>query len=113
MYALKNRVTLIGNVGNPPEVRLTENQKKLVRFSIATNDSYKNSQGEKVTSTTWHSVVAWNTLAEIVEKYVNKGTELAIEGKLINRNYTDTDGNKKYVSEIHLTELLLLGSKAS
>ncbi|MEO5984215.1 MAG: single-stranded DNA-binding protein [Ferruginibacter sp.] len=113
MYALRNRVQLIGNLGNAPEIKKTENGKKLVRFSVATNESYKNSNGEKVTETQWHNLVAWGKLADIAEKLLNKGTEVAIEGKLINRNYTDKEGIKKYITEIQVNELLLLGGKAS
>lgn len=108
---LKNCVNLIGFVGGPPEVKNTENGKKLARFSIATNETYRNSKGEKVKETTWHSMIAWGKIADIVEKYLNKGSEVAIEGKLINRSYTDKEGTKKYISEIQINELLLLGSK--
>ena len=109
MYALKNKVQLIGNLGNAPEVRNTESGKKLVRFSVATNEQYKNAKGEKVTETQWHNLIAWGKVADIVEKYLVKGTEVAIEGKLINRNYMDKEGNKKYITEIQVTELLMLG----
>ncbi len=111
MYALKNKVQLIGNLGNAPEVRNTESGKKLVRFSVATNESYRNAKGEKVTETQWHNLIAWGSVAEIAEKFLQKGTEVAIEGKLVNRNYTDKEGNKKYITEIQVNELLLLGSK--
>lgn len=113
MYALKNKVQLIGNLGNAPEVRETENGKKLARFSIATNQSYRNSNGEKVTETTWHQLIAWGAIADIAEKYLNKGSEVAIEGKLVNRNYLDKEGVKRFITEIQVNELLLLGSKAS
>jgi single-strand DNA-binding protein len=109
MYALKNKVQLIGNLGNAPEVRNTESGKKLVRFSVATNEQYKNAKGEKVTETQWHNLIAWGKVADIVEKYLTKGTEVAIEGKLINRNYMDKEGNKKYITEIQVTEVLMLG----
>jgi single-strand DNA-binding protein len=109
MYALKNKVQLIGNLGNAPEVRNTETGKKLVRFSVATNEQYKNAKGEKVTETQWHNLIAWGKVADIVEKYLTKGTEVAIEGKLINRNYMDKEGNKKYITEIQVTEVLMLG----
>lgn len=112
MYALKNKVQLIGNLGNAPEVKTTESGKKLAKFSVATNESYRNAKGEKVTETTWHNLVAWGKVAEIAEKYLNKGSEIAIEGKLINRSYTDKDGNKKYITEVQVNELLMLGSKA-
>ena len=111
MYALKNKVQLIGNLGNAPEVKTTESGKKLARFSVATNESYRNAKGEKVTETTWHNLVAWGKVADIAEKYLTKGKEIAIEGKLINRSYTDKDGNKKYITEVEVHELLMLGSK--
>ncbi len=111
MNALKNKVQLIGNLGNAPEVRNTESGKKLVRFSIATNESYRNAKGEKVTETQWHNLIAWGKVADIAEKYLTKGSEVAIEGKLMNNNYTDKDGNKKYSTEIQVHELLLLGTK--
>jgi single-strand DNA-binding protein len=109
MYALKNKVQLIGNLGNAPEVRNTESGKKLVRFSVATNEQYKNAKGERVTETQWHNLIAWGKLADIAEKFLVKGTEVAIEGKLVNRNYTDKEGNKKYITEVQVNELLMLG----
>ena len=113
MNALKNKVQLIGNLGSAPEVKNTENGKKLAKFSIATNETYYNAKGEKVTETQWHNLIAWGKVAEIVEKYLIKGTEVAIEGKLMNNNYTDKDGNKRYNTEVQVHELLLLGGKPS
>ena len=113
MYTLRNKIQLIGNLGNAPEVKTTENGKKLCRFSIATNESYRNTQGDKISETTWHQLIAWGAIAEIAEKYLDKGSEVAIEGKLINRNYTDKEGTKRFVTEIQVNELLLLGSKVS
>jgi len=112
MYALKNKVQLIGNLGNAPEVKILESGKKMVRFSVATNEVYRNAKGEKITETQWHNLVAWGKIAEIVEKYLDKGKEIAIEGKLINRSYNDKEGNKKYITEIQVNELLMLGAKA-
>lgn len=109
MYSLKNKVQLIGNLGNAPEVKTTESGKKLARFSVATNESYRNAKGEKVKETTWHNAVAWGKVAELAEKYLTKGKEVAVEGKLINRSYTDKDGNKKYVTEVEVNEILMLG----
>ncbi|MEO6230057.1 MAG: single-stranded DNA-binding protein [Ferruginibacter sp.] len=111
MNALKNKVQLIGNLGNVPEIKNTESGKKLARFSIATNEKFLNSKGEKITETTWHNLVAWGKMADIAEKYLVKGTEVIIEGKLINRTYNDKDGNKKYITEILVNELLMLGNK--
>jgi single-strand DNA-binding protein len=109
MSALKNRVQLIGNLGNTPEIRNTENGKKMVRFSMATNEVYKNAKGERVTETQWHNLIGWGKIAEIAEKSLAKGTEVAIEGKLINNNYVDKEGNKKYSTEVLINELLLIG----
>jgi len=111
MYALKNKVQLIGNLGNAPEIKSIESGKKMARFSIATNENYRNAKGEKVTETTWHNLVAWGKVADLAEKFLQKGTEVVIEGKLINRSYTDKDGIKKYISEVQVNELLLLNSK--
>jgi single-strand DNA-binding protein len=113
MYALKNKVQLIGNLGGKPEVKSMETGKKRAQFSVATNETYRNAKGEKVTETQWHRVVAWGRVAEIVEKYLDKGREVAIEGKLVNRSYTDKDGNKKYITEVLVSELLLLGAKTA
>jgi single-strand DNA-binding protein len=109
MYALKNKVQLIGNLGNAPEVKTTESGKKLARFSVATNESYRNAKGEKVTETTWHNLVAWGKVADIAEKYLTKGKEVAIEGKLFNRSYTDKEGIKRYATEIQVNEILMFG----
>ena len=111
MSTLRNKVQLIGNLGNNPEIITLESGKKLAKISIATNETYKNAQGEKVTDTQWHNVVAWNKTAEIIEKFVQKGSEVAIEGKLTSRSYEDKDGAKKYITEIVCNELLMLGSK--
>ena len=112
MWALQNKVQLIGNLGSKPEIKSTEKGKKLAQFSIATNESYRNSKGEKVTETQWHRIVAWGKVAELAEKYLDKGKEVAIEGKLVNRSYLDKEGNKKYITEVQMSEMLLLGSKA-
>lgn len=111
MNTLRNKVQLIGNLGNDPEVITLESGKKLVKFSLATNDSYKNAKGEKVVDTQWHNVVAWNKTAEIIENYVTKGNEIAIEGKLSSRSYEDTNGVKRYITEVVCNEVLLLGNK--
>jgi single-strand DNA-binding protein len=109
MYAIRNKVQLIGNLGQTPEVRTTENGKKVARFSIATHDTYRNTSGQKVSETLWHNVIAWGKLAEITEKYLTKGKEVAVVGKLVHRNYLDKNGIKRYVSEVVLNELLMLG----
>jgi single-strand DNA-binding protein len=111
MSTLRNKVQLIGNLGNDPEIITLESGKKLAKFSIATNETYKNSQGEKVTDTQWHTVIAWNKTADIVEKYLEKGKEVALDGKITYRSYEDKDGEKRYVTEIIVNEILLLGNK--
>lgn len=111
MATLRNKVQLIGNLGNNPEVKQLENGSKVANFSIATNETYKNAKGEKVTDTQWHNVVAWNKTAEILEKFTNKGSEIALEGKLTSRSYEDKEGNKKYITEVVADEILLLDKK--
>ena len=111
MSTLRNKVQLIGNVGNEPEITNLESGKKVAKFSIATNESYKDSKGEKVTNTQWHNIVAWGKIAEIVEKYVGKGKEVALEGKLTSRSYETKEGEKRYVTEVVVDEILLLGIK--
>ncbi|WP_026750348.1 MULTISPECIES: single-stranded DNA-binding protein [Sediminibacterium] len=112
MNAVKNKVQLIGNLGQDPEVKTIGEDKKVAHLSLATNENYKNAKGEKVTETQWHNVVAWGKLADIAEKYLVKGTEVVIEGKLVNRNYTDKQGVKRYATEIQANELLILTKKA-
>ena len=111
MNTLRNKVQLIGNLGQNPEVKELNDGKKVAKFSLATNETYRNKAGEKVTDTQWHNLVAWGKNAEIIEKYLKKGSEVAIEGKLLNRNYTDKEGVKRYVTEIQVSELLMLGGK--
>jgi single-strand DNA-binding protein len=109
MYALRNKVQLIGHLGGKPEVKQTSAGRKWATFRIATNESYRNAKGEKVTETQWHRIVAWGKVAEVVEKYCDKGKEVALEGKLVTRIYNDKDGSKKYMTEVQASELLLLG----
>jgi len=111
MNALKNRVQLIGNLGNEPEIIVMESGRKLAKFAIATNETYKNANGEKVTDTQWHNIIAWNKTAEIIEKYVQKGHEIMIEGKLTSRSYETKEGEKKYITEVVCNELLMLGNR--
>ena len=111
MNSLRNKVTLIGNLGNDPDIKEFDTGKKLARLSIATNESYTNASGEKIKETQWHNLIAWGKTAEIMEKYLIKGSEVAVEGKLVNRNYTDKDGTKRYVSEVQVSDFLLIGGK--
>jgi single-strand DNA-binding protein len=106
---MKNKVQLIGNAGNDPIIKSFEGGKKLANLTIATNESYKNDKGEKVEQTEWHSVVAWGKTAEIIEKFVTKGKQIAIEGKLTHRSYEDKNGEKRYVTEVVANEIMLLG----
>ena len=109
MNALRNKGQLIGRVGQDPEILNLETGKKLAKFSIATNDNYTNAKGEKVEHTDWHNVVAWGNTAEIIEQFVNKGKEIAVEGKLTTRSWEDKEGQKRYTTEVLCSELLLLG----
>jgi len=109
MSTLRNKVQLIGHVGNDPEIKTFDGGKKLAKLNVATNESYKNDKGEKVEDTQWHSLIAWGKTADIIENYVVKGKEIAIEGKLTHRSYEDKNGEKRYVTEVVIDELLLLG----
>ena len=111
MSTLRNKVQLIGNVGKEPEIVNLESGKKLAKFSLATNENYKNGNGERVTDTQWHNIIAWGKTADLIEKYVMKGREVGVEGKLTNRSWNDTDGNKHYITEVVCNELLLMGNK--
>lgn len=111
MNNLRNSVRLIGNLGANPEVKSLEKGNKVARFSIATNDSYIDKDGKKVTDTQWHNIVAWGKAAELVEEYLSKGSEIALEGKLTSRSYESKDGEKKYFTEIVMAEMVMLGKK--
>ncbi|MCM4157583.1 single-stranded DNA-binding protein [Gramella sp. AN32] len=110
MSTLKNHVQLIGNVGQEPSITNLESGKKVARFSLATNEYYKNEKGEKVQNTEWHTIVTWGKTAEIIEQYAGKGKEIGVSGKLKSRSYEDKDGVKRYVTEVEANEILLLGS---
>jgi len=105
-----NKVILVGNVGNDPEVQYIKEDVPVAKFRLATNESYKNKDGERVTNTEWHNVVVWRGLAKVVEKYVKKGSKLYIEGKITNRQY-EKDGVTKYFTEIVAREMVMLDSK--
>ena len=111
MSTIRNHVQLIGNIGQEPTITNLESGKKVARFSLATNEYYKDSKGEKQTDTNWHTIVAWGKTAEIIEKYAGKGKEIGVVGKLKTRTYTTDDGNQRYVTEVEANEILLLGSK--
>lgn len=109
MNALRNRVQLIGRLGQDPEIITFKDGNKLAKFSMATNDDYVDKEGKKVERTHWHNVVVKGSLTKIVENYISKGQEIAIEGKLTNRVWEDDKGNKNYITEVMCTEILLLG----
>lgn len=111
MNDLNNKVQLIGNLGMDPEMFTFENGNKKAKFSVATTQTYYDNKGEKVDDTQWHNIVAWGKLAEITEKILKKGKKVAIEGKLVYRNYDDKDGQKKYITEIVMNDLMLLTKK--
>lgn len=111
MNALRNRVQLIGRLGADPEVKSLQNDRKLAKLSLATSETYRNAAGEKVTDTQWHNLVLWNRTAEIADKFLRKGQEVVVEGKLVNRSYETKEGEKRYVTEIVVNELVMLGKK--
>lgn len=111
MNKLKNKVQLIGNLGSAPEIIALDSGKKIAKFSLATNESYLNNKGEVVKDTQWHNLIAWGNNVSIIEKYLTKGSEVAVEGKIVHRTYDDKQGNKKYVTEINVKELLMLSNK--
>ena len=110
MKSLRNSVQLIGNLGKDPEVKEFGDNKK-ASFSIATTDSYKNAKGEKIEDTQWHNVVIWGKLADVAGKYLKKGSEVCVEGSLVHRNYETDKGEKRYITEINVNDMVLLGAK--
>jgi single-strand DNA-binding protein len=110
MNSLKNRVILIGHLGQNPETKTIDNGKKVTRFTMATDDSFKNSEGQKVSEATWHNIVAWNGLADVASRFLRKGRQVAVEGRLVYRSYEDKKGVTKNITEIVLDDLVLLGS---
>lgn len=111
MTTLRNSVQLIGRLGNDPETTTFGENKTKVRFSLATSDYYKDKAGERVEETQWHNIVAWGNTATIAEKYLNKGKEIAISGKITSRSWDDKDGNTKYITEIIANEIVMFNKK--
>ncbi len=111
MSAIRNQVQLIGNLGQKPEIKTFGEDKKVAKFSIATSDYYIDNKGEKKEQTQWHNVVIWGKQADVVEKYLDKGMQVAVSGKITYRNYDDKDGNKKYITEIIASDFLMLDKK--
>lgn len=110
MNSLKNRVILIGRLGQNPETRTIENGKKVTHFTLATDDSYKNAEGQRISEATWHNITAWNGLADIADRFLKKGREVAVEGRIVYKTYEDKKGVTKNTTEIVLNDLVLLGS---
>jgi single-strand DNA-binding protein len=106
-----NKVMLIGNVGNQPDVKTLSNNNIVAKFSLATSETYTNKEGIKNTETTWHKIIAWNSLATVIENYVSKGSLLHIQGKINNRQYNDEQNNTHYITEIVADEIILLDKK--
>lgn len=111
MKSLRNSVQLIGRLGKDPEVKEFGENKKRAAFSIATSESYKNQKGEKIEETQWHNIVIWGKLAGVAEKYLRKGAEVAIEGKLVHRTFETDKGEKKFFTEISVNDFVMLGGK--
>ena len=112
MNALKNKVSLIGRLGVQPEVVNLESGRKLARFTLATNENYKNNNGEWQSITQWHTINAWGKLAELVQKLLTKGQEIVVEGKLVNQSYENKNGEKRFTTIVEATEFLVLTTKA-
>ncbi|MDC0579312.1 single-stranded DNA-binding protein [Bacteroidia bacterium] len=111
MNALKNKVQLIGNLGMNPEVKELDGGKKVAKFTLATNETYKNQKGEKVQDTQWHNIIAWGKTASLMEELLSKGKEVMIEGKLTHRSWDDNEGNTRYITEIVTSDFLVLSPK--
>ncbi|MFM6935083.1 MAG: single-stranded DNA-binding protein [Flavobacteriales bacterium] len=112
MNALKNKVSLIGRLGVQPEVVNLESGRKLARFTLATNENYKNKNGEWQSITQWHTINAWGKLADLVQKLLMKGQEIIVEGKLVNQSYENKNGEKRFNTIIEASEFLVLTPKA-
>ena len=106
-----NKVILVGNVGKDPETRYLDESTAITKFPMATSETYKNKAGERVSTTEWHNIVMWRGLAQVAEKYVKKGTQIYIEGRIKTRSYDDAEGNKKYITEIVADQMQLLGRR--
>src|SRR3974390_1427544 len=107
-----NKVILVGRVGKDPEVRHLDNNATVARFTLATNETYKNKNGEKITNTEWHNIIVWRSLAEIAGRYIKKGTMLYVEGKIRTRSWDDKDGNKRYTTEIEADNFQMLSARS-
>jgi single-strand DNA-binding protein len=107
-----NKVILVGHVGRDPEIRHLDNNLTVARFSLATSETYKNKNGEKITNTDWHNIVVWRGLADVAERFVKKGSLICVEGKIRNRSWDDKDGNKRYTTEIDCDNFQLLGRRS-
>ena len=110
MKSLRNSVQLIGRLGKDPEVKMFGDKKK-ASFSIATSDSYKNAKGEKVEDTQWHNIVIWGGLADVAEKYLKKGQEVVVEGRLVHRDYEAENGEKRFITEVNVNDMVMVGGK--
>ncbi len=110
MNNLRNSVHLIGNLGMDPEIKTLDSGRKLARFSLATSETFRNGEGKQIKETQWHNIVAWGGSATIAEKFLKKGREIAIQGRLSHRQYEDKSGNTRYFTEVIANEIALLGN---
>ncbi|MBN2613147.1 MAG: single-stranded DNA-binding protein [Bacteroidales bacterium] len=110
MNNLRNSVNLIGNLGMDPEIKQLDNGRKLARFTLATTETFKNAEGKQIKETQWHQLVAWGGSATIAEKYLKKGREVAVNGRLTHRSYEDKQGSTRYITEIVVNDIVLLGN---
>lgn len=111
MNSIRNSVRLIGHLGDVPKVKMLNGGRKIASLSIATNEVYRDSKGEMQSETTWHRLVAWDKQANIAEKFLKKGSEVAVEGKLTNRTWSDSNGSRHFLTEVVVSSLMLLDKK--
>lgn len=109
--SIRNKVQLVGHVGQNPEIKTFGDSGKLARLSVATNESYKNKNGEWIENTSWHSLIAWRNIANRIEKQIQKGAYILIDGKLVNRSYTDNENVKRYITEVEIQNFMILDKK--
>lgn len=111
MSAITNQVHILGHLGKTPEIKTSQSGKKSARFSVAAREAYVNAEGKRVENTQWINVVAWDGLATVSEKYLEKGKQVAVCGRLNTRDYVDAKGEKKWITEVVATDILLIGTK--
>ena len=108
-----NKAILIGHLGKDPELKYTQAGKAVANFTMATSEKWKGQDGQQQEDTTWHNIVAWGRQAEVIKEYLHKGSQAYVEGRIVNRSYDDKDGNKKYISEVVVSQVEFLDKRGS